>query len=1418
MPMSKPEAQNVTLGFMRDYSGAMALAYKFGKNTQAIYGALAGGVPESMKGGYLSKPVQHEGRTYKGRIDVVLDNIVDAEDLLKTLRHEVLGHYGANTFAPTEKRAFLDGLLASREEPTMKPLWADIERLYAGSSPAVMAEEVYALYCEGITPSRHASAEQALANGQRSFAETCIDRVRPMQMDDLHNIACMVAQGIRDRSRTQQTFPRINELLRKGETMEPKKPFHETVAEKLIEQLKAGTAPWQKPWAAGEFGSMPMNPTTGNRYKGINAIQLMMQGRSDPRWMTYKQASEQGAQVRKGEKSTSIQYWQFTEERIKKGDDGKPVLNEKGEKVKITVELERPKCFYANVFNAEQIDGLPAITRKEQTWDAIERAEHILAASGARITHQAGDRAFYRPSTDSITMPERSQFASANSYYATALHELGHWTGHPSRLDRDLSNPFGSEGYAKEELRAEISSMILGDELGIGHNPEQHAAYVGSWIKVLQEDPMEIFRACADAEKIHKFVLAFEQKQVQDQEIGASQVQQDQAEVMALLERAHAQANPGYSALESWQTLQRTAESNGIRAALRLSQGGEFDADLRVDYYDTEENALPVHTELHSGDGKALSFIDGRRVEGTSYTSDDQWQADALNSAIATALQRKAELQPAAQYAAMLSNGGRLVERLTASKLMTAPDAELTDARRELFSMSVSPEADREFFKQTSIKALGFELSPDWSGHVDVSRANEAGLYPVSVVVDGQKQTVAELDSADQAIALADRLLTIGAYSQHSASTPQELPAIQEALERNREGIRLQIKGDDMTQGHGLPNETVSDKQLTAERWVLDRLGADLMPAIEKMNERQLETTYAVLESMHPMNSLNAFWQRNEMAAERMYNDADAFEELIFNAKDLIGERLNAVSQSALTSEADISQVITDPDLRRHIEEIKNNEQPSNSRNEKIATEKTWLAVPYAQINEAKQAAGKLPNGRPAIEFDKPTKCWFAQPGANLEKVKEWLPENQIRQPAIEPKTEFAQVMKEAGLVVEGDHPIMDGKWHRVPVEGGSKGNTSGAYRGFDVKPGEKGIPAGNVENHRTGVKTKWVAKGYTFTDTEKAALKAEAAKRQVEREQERLARQVKVVKAIDELLAIAPAAPSDHAYLSNKQARAGDLKVVPNDTAGLPSDSIILIGQTAMESKALREANPDSLVFTAGDLLLTAQDAEGQLKAVQSVRPDGVKMFAKGSEKHNSFHVVGGGGLDALAAAPAIVLGEGYATADTLSQSLGYATVAAFDSGNLPHVAKQLREKFPDKPFVIAGDNDLHQELLEGKNPGWNKAQEAAEAVSGKAIFPIFAPGEQAFPDSIEPIEKKEGRAVKLTPAQEDAIQKMKSFTDFNDLATKSSLGREAVDRQVRAEVSLAIEKHQHRIEQPRIEQIQKQQEVKQAKRSVTH
>lgn len=299
--------------------------------------------------------------------------------------------------------------------------------------------------------------------------------------------------------------------------MTDKIPHHKTVAENLIASLKAGTAPWQQPWAPGSGGFMPMNPVTGNRYKGINAVHLMAQASEDNRWLTYRQAQSIGAQVRRKEKGARVQYWKYSERQEKLDGNGNPVLDDKGKPVQEAVMLDRPRLFFASVFNGGQIDGLAPVKHEQPAWNPSALAEHILKSSGAEIAHDQNNRAFYRISTDSIHLPDKSRFPSADRYYATALHELGHWTGHPSRLDRDLSYPFGSEGYAREELRAEIASMILGDELGIGHDPEQHAAYVKSWIKILEDDPLEIFRAAADAEKIQNYILTMRHDMTQDQ-------------------------------------------------------------------------------------------------------------------------------------------------------------------------------------------------------------------------------------------------------------------------------------------------------------------------------------------------------------------------------------------------------------------------------------------------------------------------------------------------------------------------------------------------------------------------------------------------------------------------------------------------------------------------------------------------------------------------------------------------------------------------------------------------------------------------------------------------------------------------------------------------------------------------------------
>ncbi len=296
----------------------------------------------------------------------------------------------------------------------------------------------------------------------------------------------------------------------------PQTPFHEEFAAQIIEDLQKGAAPWQRPWRAGELHA-PQNPVSGTVYKGINRVMLARRGYEDPRWMTYRQASSIDCQVRKGERSQRIVFWQFSKEEEVLDDAGKPVLGDDGAALTQSVELARPIVRFSSVFHASQLDGdLSPFDAKAAApaWDPHEKAEAILANSGATILHNQRNRAFYSVQKDRIELPPREQFDAADAYYATALHELGHWSGHPSRLDREFG-PFGSETYAREELRAEIASWMLGQDLGVGHDPGQHLAYVDNWVEVLKKDSFEIVRACRDAERIKQFVMSLEKEQSQ---------------------------------------------------------------------------------------------------------------------------------------------------------------------------------------------------------------------------------------------------------------------------------------------------------------------------------------------------------------------------------------------------------------------------------------------------------------------------------------------------------------------------------------------------------------------------------------------------------------------------------------------------------------------------------------------------------------------------------------------------------------------------------------------------------------------------------------------------------------------------------------------------------------------------------------
>ena len=285
------------------------------------------------------------------------------------------------------------------------------------------------------------------------------------------------------------------------------KKYRQEITEQVIKALEQGTAPWQRPWSGECF---PRNAVSKRHYSGANTIVLsmkglMLDGGADPRWLTFRQAAAKGWNIRKGEHGTNISFWKNIYAPVE-DIAGNPILDSNGNPVMKDIFME--KLF--TVFHASQIEGIPPyIPTVISEIEANEKAEKILSASGAEIRH-GGCRAFYRYSEDFIQLPPKETFTSDEGYYSTALHELSHWTGHESRLNRDMSGIKGSPAYAREELVAELGAMFLSAETDIQQTQEHfdnHAAYVDSWISLLKGDPNVLFKAAADANKATEFLL-----------------------------------------------------------------------------------------------------------------------------------------------------------------------------------------------------------------------------------------------------------------------------------------------------------------------------------------------------------------------------------------------------------------------------------------------------------------------------------------------------------------------------------------------------------------------------------------------------------------------------------------------------------------------------------------------------------------------------------------------------------------------------------------------------------------------------------------------------------------------------------------------------------------------------------------------
>ena len=284
--------------------------------------------------------------------------------------------------------------------------------------------------------------------------------------------------------------------------------IYREVTDTILAQLEKGVRPWQRPWETGVEAEKPA-PTlplrhNGEPYRGTNVVLLWSaaseRGYDQPTWMTYRQAQELGGNVRKGEKGVRVT---FAKTWTKKEVDPETGIEE---------EKEVPVMKGYTVFNVAQIDGLPQryYERKSEEMSAaarIEGAEAWLQATGVELRH-GGDKAYYSPAGDYVQLPSFAAFREPLGYYATAMHEITHWTRHPDRLDRNFGQKrFGDNGYAMEELTAEIGAAFVGAETGVAPEVrEDHAAYIGAWMAVMKDDKKAFFTAASHAAKAAEFL------------------------------------------------------------------------------------------------------------------------------------------------------------------------------------------------------------------------------------------------------------------------------------------------------------------------------------------------------------------------------------------------------------------------------------------------------------------------------------------------------------------------------------------------------------------------------------------------------------------------------------------------------------------------------------------------------------------------------------------------------------------------------------------------------------------------------------------------------------------------------------------------------------------------------------------------
>jgi antirestriction protein ArdC/phage/plasmid primase-like uncharacterized protein len=1051
------------------------------------------------------------------------------------------------------------------------------------------------------------------------------------------------------------SWPASKTIARKDKMA--KKNKSQNMAQSIIDALKDGTAPWIKPWAP-DSNAVPHNPVTGTRYKGINFLYLSMQDKPDSRWVTFKQAKEKNWKVKKGSKGTPIQFWQFEKD--------KKILNNEGQTVTERVKLERPLLRHYYVFNASDIEGMPEIAidpKINNEWERHDRAENILKTSGATIEHVSGNKAAYSPSQDKIQMPQKGQFDAPDKYYATALHELGHWTGHESRLDRPLTGVFGSQDYAREELRAEIASYMVGMQLGIGHDPGQHLAYIDSWIKDLEDHPTEIFKASADAEKIQTYVMDFE---VEKNRVN---VELNKPKVFIAYGRGSIGSNPH-------KTLNVYVKDKNIpidkdtfvikldNPLFKTHPTGTVSSGKITDLEAKElDNAIKdghdgiVYKDLEYGLDQVLirETYDGKRNKQIFKTIKEaikDTKNDNRPSVNVTSTKDKWEVSTpginhewgnittkdfsiADEHAAFISNelGLKIKYHDKKQEQKESPGQEVT--KEDTMKQSEKPYyiiTDDQYISLTTDHQLnGDTFSGEYAKFDDPSKA-------LRIALELKETHTNQLEGSELYI----YQVAPGNEVQKKPSLITGTPIQMKYMWEKNIGGEFPNKqlNDEIRSMPGMPES--QENKLTSKRFISYYSGSEIDAAgninLELQQALQRGTTVGVL--------------RFENGLEMNLAKKDSINMQELKQAGIDGIILTKNGQLVEAVATDKSQL------------YKSMFQASKG------LDKIYLTVPYADKDQAKQL-GAL--------WNKPAKSWYIPEGLDVKPFSKWKGGQSVT--ADNPHQQFADFIKEMGGDLKGQSPEMDGKIHRIPETEGKRGNKDVSYLGH-----LDGIPAGYVKNFRGGEKN-WKMSGVVLTDKDRTRLRKESQEKKANREKER--QELYKTKATE-----------SKKYTDMLKTATGQEEYFTN--------------------KGINIKNPNVKIDPKGSIVVSMQDIDGKQWSHQTLQRNGFKQIFKDSRLQGTFALIGANSIQDIKGD--YNLTEGYSTGATVHEATGKPIIVCSTSNNLKHVALALHQKQPNRDIYIMADDDKYLADQGKVNTGIVKAKEAASAVGGHVIRPDFA------------------------------------------------------------------------------------------------